>query len=60
MDRVPNAIRFTGGDRRLTYNAILLTPTPITRDNLDVVIKADHVTRAEVCQGALPGVSGCD
>ena len=60
MDRVPDAIRFTGGDKGLTYNAILLNPTPITRENLNIVIEADHVTRNEVCQGAVPGVAGCD
>jgi D-xylose transport system substrate-binding protein len=60
MDRVPEAIRFTGGDKGLTYNAILLNPTPITRENLNIVIEADHVTEVEVCRGALPGVAGCN
>lgn len=59
-DRVPEAIRFAGGDKGLTYTAILLNPTPITKDNLDLVIDADQVNRAEVCVGALPGVAGCD
>jgi D-xylose transport system substrate-binding protein len=60
MDRIPDAIRFTGGDKGLTYNAILLNPTPITRANLELVIDADHVTKVEVCRGALPGTTGCD
>lgn len=60
MERVPDATRFTGGDKGLTYTAILLNPTPITRDNLNIVIEADHVTRTEVCRGALPGVAGCN
>jgi D-xylose transport system substrate-binding protein len=60
MERVPEAIRFTGGDKGLTYNAILLSPTPITRDNLDVVIDADHITQREACNGAMPGVAGCN
>ncbi len=59
MNRVPDSTRFTGGDKGLTYNTILLNPTPITKENLDVVIKADHITRKEACEGALPGVAGC-
>jgi D-xylose transport system substrate-binding protein len=60
MDRIPEAIRFTGGDKGLTYNAILLSPTPITQANLDVVIEADHITRNEACEGALPSVPACN
>jgi D-xylose transport system substrate-binding protein len=59
MDRVPDSIRFSGGDKGLTFNAILLNPTPITRDNLNLVIEADHITKREACAGALPGVKGC-
>jgi D-xylose transport system substrate-binding protein len=59
MDRVPDSIRFSGGDKGLTFNAILLNPTPITRDNLNLVIEADHITKREACAGALHGVKGC-
>jgi D-xylose transport system substrate-binding protein len=59
MNRVPDAIRFTGGEKGLTYNAILLNPTPITKENLNIVIEADHITQREACAGALPGVAGC-
>lgn len=59
MNRVPEAIRFTGGEKGLTFNAILLSPTPITKDNLNQVIEADHITQREACAGALPGVVGC-
>jgi len=59
MSRIPNVVRFTGGDKGLTYNAILLTPTPITKENLDIVIDADHITQREACAGAVAGVSGC-
>lgn len=60
MDRIPDAVRFTGGDKGLTFNAILLNPTPITRDNLNLVIEADHITRKEACAGALPEVAACN
>jgi len=59
MGRIPDSSRFTGGDKGLTYNAILLNPTPITKLNLNEVIDADVVTRGEVCVGAVAGVVGC-
>ena len=40
-------------------NAILLTPIPITKDNLNVVIDAGWITKAEVCEGVMAGVGGC-
>jgi D-xylose transport system substrate-binding protein len=36
-------------------NSILLTPIPITQENLDVVIDAEWITVDEVCQGVEPG-----
>ncbi|MDP1039475.1 hypothetical protein Q6262_28140, partial [Klebsiella pneumoniae] len=37
-------------------NAILLDPTPLTRDNLSVAINGGHITKEQACAGALPGV----
>jgi D-xylose transport system substrate-binding protein len=31
--------------------AILLTPVGITRDNLDVVVKANWITKEKLCDG---------
>lgn len=59
LSRVPEAVRFTGGDRGLTFNAILLTPTAITRESVNLVIEADHISQRDACEGALPGVVGC-
>jgi len=59
MNQIPDQSRFTGGEKGLTYNAILLNPTPITRQNLDVAIDADAISQAEACAGAQPDVSGC-
>jgi D-xylose transport system substrate-binding protein len=53
---VPNAIKWSGGPKGIEMNAILLKPVPITRDNLDTVIKAGWVDKAVVCQG----VGGAD
>jgi D-xylose transport system substrate-binding protein len=49
--KVENAIKWSGGPKGIEINAILLKPVPITRDNLDTVIKAGWVTKQVVCQG---------
>jgi D-xylose transport system substrate-binding protein len=59
MSLIPDAAQFTGGERGIPVWAILLTPTPITADTLDIVIDADHVTKREVCRDALPTVAAC-
>jgi D-xylose transport system substrate-binding protein len=41
--------------------SVILTPLPITQDNLDVVIDAGWVDAATVCQGVEPGsVAVCE
>lgn len=59
MSRVPDAVRFTGGDRGLTFNSILLTPTAITKESVNLVIEADVISQRDACEGALPDVVGC-
>jgi D-xylose transport system substrate-binding protein len=59
MSLIPDAAQFTGGERGIPVWAILLTPTPITAETLDIVIDADHVTKREVCRDALPTVAAC-
>jgi D-xylose transport system substrate-binding protein len=55
MREVPGVVTFTGGPKKIPMNALLLTPVPITRDNLDIVIDAGWIKRDEVCQGVKPG-----
>jgi D-xylose transport system substrate-binding protein len=39
----------------------LLTPIPITKDNLNVVLDAGWITKANLCQGVTAGkVSVCN
>ncbi len=49
--KVKNAIKWSGGPKGVEMNAILLKPVPITKDNLDAVIKAGWVKKEVVCQG---------
>ena len=53
MNKVKGAIKFKG-PRGVTLDSILLKPVPIVFGNLDVVIKAKWVTKAQVCQGVNP------
>jgi D-xylose transport system substrate-binding protein len=58
---IPNAVKFTDGPRKVEMNALLLTPIPITKDNLNIVIDAGWVSKAEICKGVTPGaVKVCD
>jgi D-xylose transport system substrate-binding protein len=46
---------WSDGPRKVPMTSILLTPVPITKDNLDVVIQAGWVSRDVVCRGVKPG-----
>jgi D-xylose transport system substrate-binding protein len=59
MNLVPEAAQFSGGEKGIPVWSILMTPTPITAETLDIVIDADHVTKKDVCRGALPSVAAC-
>lgn len=59
MTDVPNTAPFSGGKRGVTVTSILLPPTPITKDNINVVIDAGWIDKAKACEGAMDGVDGC-
>src|SRR6202008_2947627 len=50
MDKVPGAMKWKCGKGVELYT-ILLKPEPITRDNLDVVVKAGWIAKERVCRG---------
>jgi D-xylose transport system substrate-binding protein len=57
MGDVPGAVKFSGGPKKVDMNSLFLTPIPITKDNLDVVIDAGWIKKDEVCQGVKPGMA---
>lgn len=59
VGQIPGATKFSGGEKGIEINAILLEPTPLTKDNLGVAIDAGHISKAQACQGAVKGVDGC-
>lgn len=61
MSDIPGASPWTNGENGVEMTSMFLKPIPITRDNLDVVIDAGWVSKAEVCQGVDSGqVPVCD
>jgi len=48
---VDKAAKWNNGEKKVELQSRLLAPVPITRDNLDVVIKAGWISKAEVCKG---------
>ncbi|MGL4279182.1 MAG: substrate-binding domain-containing protein [Albidovulum sp.] len=59
IDAIPNATKFSGGEKGVEMNAILLTPTPITKDTLNLAIDAGHISKEQACEGAMEGVAAC-
>jgi D-xylose transport system substrate-binding protein len=55
MSDIPGVEKFSGGPKKVEMNSLFLTPIPITKDNLDVVIDAGWIKKDEVCQGVKPG-----
>jgi D-xylose transport system substrate-binding protein len=55
MSAIPGAVKFAGGPRKVEMSSLFLTPIPIVKDNLNLVIDAGWIKREEVCQGVKPG-----
>ena len=59
MADVKDAVKWSGGEKGVEMNAIFLSPTPITKDNLSLAIEAGHIAQDKACAGAMDGVAGC-
>jgi D-xylose transport system substrate-binding protein len=58
---LPGTTMWGDGPRKVAMTSILLTPVPVTRDNLDVVIQGGWVAKDVVCRGVKPGaVKACN
>ncbi len=59
--KVEGAITFNGGEKKVAMQAMLLKPIPVTRDNLDVVIKGGWISKEAACKGvdAATGPAAC-
>lgn len=59
LDQIDGAVKWSGGEKGVEMNAIFLSPTPITKDNLGDAIEAGHIGKDKACAGAMDGVNGC-
>ncbi|HEU4741891.1 MAG TPA: D-xylose ABC transporter substrate-binding protein [Meiothermus sp.] len=50
-EKLPGRTVFADGPNKVKMNALLLKPIPITRQNLDVVLKAGWISKEALCQG---------
>ena len=57
---IEGVAKFSGGKTGVEMNSILLAPTPITKDNIQVAIDAGHITKDQACAGVTAGsVAAC-
>ncbi|MFZ3583643.1 substrate-binding domain-containing protein [Loktanella sp. DJP18] len=59
LAEVPEAQKWAGGENGVEMDAIFLAPTPITADNLNLVIDAGHISKEQACEGAMDTVAAC-
>ncbi len=59
LDAIEGATKWSGGAKGVEMNAIFLSPTPITKDTLNVVIDAGQISKEQACDGAMEGVAAC-
>jgi D-xylose transport system substrate-binding protein len=52
---IEGVAKFNGGAKGVEMNSILLAPTPITKDNIQVAIDAGHITKEQACAGVAAG-----
>lgn len=49
--KVPGAVSWSGGEKKVALDAQFLKPVPVTKDNLDVVVKAGWIKKDDLCKG---------
>ena len=59
LDAVAGATKWSGGEKGVEMSAIFLQPTPITKDTLNLVIDAGHISKEQACEGAAADVAAC-
>jgi D-xylose transport system substrate-binding protein len=59
MADIPGTVKWTSPSGKELY-AKFLTPIPITKDNLDVVVDAGWISKDELCQGVTNGPAPCN
>ncbi len=55
VKELKNTVTWAEGSKKVPMTSRFLEPTPITRANLDLVVKAGWATKQQVCTGVSPG-----
>ena len=55
--KVDGSVTWAEGEKKVPMNAIFLKAVPVTQANLDVPIKAGHITKEAVCKGVAPATA---
>lgn len=48
---VPGTVKWSGGEHKVALDSKFLKPVPITRANLDTVVKAGWISKENLCRG---------
>lgn len=51
LDEIPGTARWSGGSKKIPMTALLLTPVAITAQNLDYILAARMIGKAQLCEG---------
>jgi len=49
--KVKGAVKWAEGEKKVSMDAIFLKAVPVTKANLDSVVKAGHISKDELCKG---------
>jgi D-xylose transport system substrate-binding protein len=60
MTEIAGTQKWAGGAKKVEMQATFLKPVAVTKDNLNLVIEAGWIPKAKACEGAKPGVKGCE
>jgi D-xylose transport system substrate-binding protein len=55
--KVDGSVTWAEGEKKVSMNAMFLKAVPVTQANLDVPIKAGHITKEAACKGVAPATA---
>ena len=55
--KVSGSVTWAEGEKKIPMNAIFLKAVPVTQANLDIPIKAGHITKEAACKGVTPATA---
>jgi D-xylose transport system substrate-binding protein len=55
--KVEGSVTWAEGEKKVSMSAMFLKAVPVTQANLDVAIKAGHITKEAACKGVAPATA---